>query len=77
MKVYNRGPNDLEERIEHLKKQKATLQDTIDGYKILIEEQKKEIWELKQVLSENEKNKNLLVGYKNVITDLQIKLNKK
>jgi|TARA_Y100000114_G_scaffold112747_1_gene106602 hypothetical protein len=53
------------------------LQDTIEGYKQLIDQQKKEIWELKQVLSENEKNKNLLVGYKNVITDLQIKLNKK
>ena len=53
------------------------LQDIIEGYKQLIDQQKKEIWELKQVLSENEKNKNLLVGYKNVITDLQIKLNKK
>ena len=53
------------------------LQDTIEGYKQLIYQQKKEIWELKKVLSENEKNKNLLVGYKNVITDLQIKLNKK
>ena len=53
------------------------LQDTIEGYKQLIDQQKKEIWELKQILSENEKNKNLLVGYKNVITDLQIKLNKK
>ena len=46
------------------------LQDTIDGYKLLIEEQKKEIWELKQISSENEKNKNLLQGYKNVISDL-------
>ena len=70
MKVYNRGPNDLEERIEHLKKQKATLQDTIDGYKMLIEEQKKEIWQLKQIRVENEKNKNLVEGYKRVIEDL-------
>ena len=70
MKVYNRGPNDLEERIEHLKKQKATLQDTIDGYKMLIEEQKKEIWQLKQIRAENEKNKNLVEGYKKVIEDL-------
>ena len=70
MKVYNRGPNDLEERIEHLKKQKATLQDTIDGYKILIEEQKKEIWQLKQIKAENEQNKNLVEGYKRVIEDL-------
>ena len=70
MKVYNRGPNDLEERIEHLKKQKATLQDTIDGYKILIKEQKKEIWQLKQIKAENEQNKNLVEGYKRVIEDL-------
>jgi predicted RNase H-like nuclease (RuvC/YqgF family) len=70
MKVYNRGPNDLEERIEHLKKQKVTLQDTIDGYKMLIEEQKKEIWQLKQIKAENEKNKNLVEGYKRVIEDL-------
>ena len=70
MKVYNRGPNDLEERIEHLKKQKATLQETIDGYKMLIEEQKKEIWQLKQIRAENEKNKNLVEGYKRVIEDL-------
>ena len=70
MKVYNRGPNDLEERIEHLKKQKATLQDTLDGYKMLIKEQKKEIWQLKQIRAENEKNKNLVEGYKKVIEDL-------
>ena len=70
MKVYGRGSNDLEERIDHLKKQKATLQGTIDGYKMLIDEQKKEIWELKQVKAENEKNKNLVDGYKKVIEDL-------
>ena len=46
------------------------LQDTIDGYKMVIEELKKEIWELKQIASENEKNKNLLQGDKNVISDL-------
>ena len=50
------------------------LQDTIDGYKLLIEEQKKEIWKLKQIASENEKNKNLLQGYKNVIKDLSSRL---
>jgi len=70
MKVYGRGPHDLEERIDYLKKQKATLQGTIDGYKMLIDEQKKEIWELKKVISENEKNKNLIEGYKKVIEDL-------
>ena len=39
------------------------LQDTIDGYKQLVDQQKKEIWELKKVVSENEQNKNLLNGY--------------
>ena len=46
------------------------LQETIEGYKMVIEELKKEIWQLKQIASENEKNKNLLQGYKNVINDL-------
>ena len=70
MKVYGRVSNDLEERIEHLKKQKATLQDTLNGYKMLIKEQKKEIWQLKQIKAENEQNKNLVEGYKRVIEDL-------
>ena len=70
MKVYGRGSNDLEERIDSLKKQKITLQGTIDGYKMLVEEQKKEIWQLKQIRAENEKNKNLVEGYKKVIEDL-------
>ena len=52
------------------------LQDTIEGYKMLLEEQKKEIWQLKQIASENEKNKNLLQGYKKVIEDLSSKLRK-
>ena len=52
------------------------LQDTIEGYKMLLEEQKKEIWQLKQIASENEKNKNLLQGYKKVIEDLSAKLRK-
>ena len=52
------------------------LQDTIEGYKALVEEQKKEIFELKKIVSENEKSKNLLQGYKKVIEDLSIKLRK-
>ena len=52
------------------------LQDTIEGYKMLLEEQKKEIFNLKQIASENEKNKNLLQGYKKVIQDLSSKLRK-
>ena len=54
----------------------SELHDTIEGYKTLIEEQRKEIWELKKVVSENEINKNLLHGYKKVIEDLQNRLNK-
>ena len=52
------------------------LQDTIEGYKILVETQRQEIFELKKIVSENEKNKNLLQGYKKVIEDLSIKLRK-
>ena len=52
------------------------LQDIIEGYKMLLEEQKKEIFNLKQIASENEKNKNLLQGYKKVIQDLSSKLRK-
>ena len=54
----------------------SELHDTIEGYKTLIEEQRKEIWELKKVISENEIIKNLLHGYKKVIEDLQDRLNK-
>ena len=52
------------------------LQDTIEGYKMLLEEQRKEIWRLQQIASENEKNINLLQGYKKVIEDLSAKLRK-
>lgn len=79
----DRGDNDLEVIIDRLTKQKEFLQfqcrkagDTISGYKMLIDEQKKEIFELKKIASENEKNINLLQGYKKVIEDLSIKLRK-
>ena len=52
------------------------LQEIIEGYKTLIEVQKQEIFELKKIVSENEKNINLLQGYKKVIEDLSIKLRK-
>jgi len=52
------------------------LQDIIEGYKTLVETQRQEIFELKKIASENEKNKNLLQGYKKVIEDLSIKLRK-
>ena len=52
------------------------LQDIIEGYKTLTETQRQEIFELKKIASENEKNINLLQGYKKVIEDLSIKLRK-
>ena len=55
-------------------KSSQELQETIEGYKLVIEELRKEIWELKQISFENEKNKNLLQGYKKVIEDLSTRL---
>ena len=79
----DRGDNDLEVVIDKLTKQKQYLQfqcrkagDAIKGYQMLFEEQKKEIWELKKISQENEKNINLLQGYKKVIEDMSIKLRK-
>ena len=45
-----------------------------EGYKELIKMLRQEIHELKQISCENEKNKNLLQGYKKVIVDLSNKL---
>ena len=70
MKVYGRGPLDLTRKL-------SNLEEAVEGYKVLVEEQKKQIWELKKVVSENEKNKNLLQGYKKVIKDLTAKLRRK
>ena len=71
MKVHKdyRGELDLTKRIE-------TLESTIQGYDALIDLYKKQLLELRQASSENEKNKNLLQGYKKVIEDLSIKLRK-
>mgnify|MGYP001066289226 CR=1 FL=1 len=65
----DRGDLDLTKQIEKLK-------DSIEGYKFLLKLQKEQLWKLKQISSENEKNKNLLQGYKKVIEDLSIKLRK-
>ena len=54
----------------------SELQEIIEGYKNLVEVQRQEIFELKKIVSENEKNKNLLQGYKKVIEDQSIKLRK-
>ena len=65
----NRGELDLEKQIHNLKA-------TIAGFQDLVNMQKLEIIDLKKISSENEKNKNLLQGYKKVIEDLSIKLRK-
>ena len=52
----------------------SELQEIIEGYKTLIETQRQEIFELKKIASENEKNKNLLQGYRKVIEDQSLKL---
>jgi len=57
-------------------KSSEELREIIEGYKTLIETQRQEIFELKKISSENEKNINLLQGYKKVIEDLSIKLRK-
>ena len=54
----------------------SELQEIIEGYKTLIETQRQEIFKLKKISSENEKNKNLLQGYRKVIEDQSIKLRK-
>jgi len=60
-----------------LTKQIEKLKDSIEGYKFLLKLQKEQLWKLKQISSENEKNKNLLQGYKKVIEELTDKLIRK
>jgi len=59
-----------------LTKQIDTLKETLKGYKILVDVQQKQIWELKKFVSEDYKNKNLLQGYQKVIEDLVIRSRK-
>jgi hypothetical protein len=66
----DRGILDLTRQIDE-------LTDTIKSYKLLMDTHKEELWELKKIVSENEKNKNLLQGYKKVIEDLSAKLRQK
>ena len=70
MKVYGRGPLDLTKRLEE-------QSSTIEGYKTLVDVQKKEIFELRKIASDNERNINLLQGYRKVIVDLSNKLRQK
>ena len=66
----DRGTLDLTRQIDELRQ-------TIKGYEFLHDVLKKEIFEAKKISSENEKNKNLLQGYKKVIEDLSAKLRQK
>ena len=79
MKVYKeqRGENDLELQIERLKLRVRELEDINEGHRQLNGELRKEIRHWKEKSSESEKDKNLLQGYKAVITDLSNKLARK
>ena len=66
----DRGQLDLTKQIDDLKQ-------TIEGYKLLLQMQKKELWKLRMATSELEKANNLLQGYKKVIEDLGSQVVKK
>ena len=65
----DRGPLDLTKQIED-------LHITIKFYQQILLDAQKQIYYWKKFSYENEKNKNLLQGYKKVIEDLSIKLRK-
>ena len=65
----DRGTLDLTKQIEDLKL-------TIQMYQSILRDAQKQIYYWKKFSYENEKNKNLLQGYKKVIEDLSIKLRK-
>ena len=79
MKVYkdDRGEHDLERRIEKLQLQVRDLQHTIQMYQQILIDAQKQIYYWKKFSYENEKNINLLQGYKKVIQDLSAKLRQK
>ena len=78
MKVYkdDRGEHDLERKIEKLQIEVRNLHDTIKMYQQILRDAQKQIYYWKKFSYENEKNINLLQGYKKVIEDLSIKLRK-
>ena len=61
---------------DELHKEVSELKDTLDGYKQLVETQHREIFELRKIASEVESYRNLLHGYRCVISDLSYKLRK-
>ena len=66
----DRGQLDLTKQIDDLKQ-------TIEGYKLLLQMQKKELWKLRMATSELEKANNLLHGYKKVLEELSSQVVKK
>ena len=66
----DRGPLDLTKQIED-------LHLTIKMYQTILVDAQKQIYYWKKFSYENEKNKNLLQGYKKVIEDLSAKLRQK
>ena len=68
MKVYK--------STDQLSKELAEVKDTLEGFKKLVEIQRKEIFELKKYVSEDIKNKNLLQGYRKVIEDISYQVRK-
>ena len=78
MKVHKdyRGELDLEMRIEQLNKRVKDLEDINDGHRKLNQELRKELQYYKEKSYEAEKDKNLLQGYKKVITELTSRLRK-
>ena len=79
MKVYkdDRGEHDLERKIEKLQIEVRNLHDTIKMYQQILRDAQKQIYYWKKFSYENEKNINLLQGYKKVIEDLSAKLRQK
>ena len=68
MKVYK--------STEELSKELVEVKNTLEGFKKLVEIQRKEIFELKKYVSEDIKNKNLLQGYRKVIEDISYQVRK-
>ena len=73
--LYCQGMKDDRGALD-LTKQIDTLKETLKGYKILVDVQQKQIWELKKFVSEDYRNKNLMQGYQKVIEDLVIRSRK-
>ena len=74
--MEKKGDNDLEEIIQRQKNRIKELEDINEGHRQLNGSLRIEIQNLKVSQSEDEKDKNLLQGYKSVINDLSARLRK-